>query len=56
MKGFIIAIVIILILVAVIVSCYNKLVKQRILTEEAFSTMDVYLKRDLISFRILLKR
>lgn len=37
------AIVVILLLFAI--SCYNKLVKQKLTVEEAFSTMDVYLKK-----------
>ena len=36
---------VVLILLIVVISCYNKLVKQKITVEEAFSTMDVYLKK-----------
>lgn len=36
---------VILLLVIVAISCYNKLVKQKVTVEEAFSTMDVYLKK-----------
>lgn len=36
---------IVLILIIFFVACYNKLVKGRITVEEAFSTMDVYLKK-----------
>lgn len=36
---------VILILLIVAISCYNKLIKQKITVEEAFSTMDVYLKK-----------
>lgn len=36
---------VVLILLIVAISCYNKLVKQKITVEEAFSTMDVYLKK-----------
>lgn len=36
---------VILILLIVAISCYNKLVKQKVTVEEAFSTMDVYLKK-----------
>lgn len=44
MKGYIILAVIILILLYVIL-CYNKIVRKKIVVEEAFSTMDVYLKK-----------
>lgn len=36
---------VILLLFIVAISCYNKLVKQKVTVEEAFSTMDVYLKK-----------
>lgn len=36
---------IVVILILVVIGCYNKLVKQKITVEEAFSTMDVYLKK-----------
>lgn len=42
--GIIIGAVVLILLIAAI-SCYNKLVKQKITVEEAFSTMDVYLKK-----------
>lgn len=44
MKGYIILAIIVLIVIYII-CCYNKLVKKRIIVEEAFSTMDVYLKK-----------
>lgn len=37
--------VIVLILIIFVISSYNKLVKRKIMVEEAFSTMDVYLKK-----------
>ncbi len=45
MVALFVVLAIIVVLVIVVVSCYNKLVRQRIVTEEAFSTMDVYLKK-----------
>lgn len=42
--GIIIAVIIAIVLVVAVVS-YNKLVRQRIMVEEAFSTMDIYLKK-----------
>lgn len=36
---------VVLILLIVAISCYNKLVRQKVTVEEAFSTMDVYLKK-----------
>lgn len=36
---------IVLLILIVVISCYNKLVKQKVTVEEAFSTMDVYLKK-----------
>lgn len=41
----IIVLVVVVFLVLFVISCYNKLVKQKVLVEEAFSTMDVYLKK-----------
>lgn len=45
MKITIIFLVVIVVLVVAFIGCYNKLVKQRITVDEAFSTMDVYLKK-----------
>lgn len=42
--GIVIGAIVLLILI-VVISCYNKLVKQKVTVEEAFSTMDVYLKK-----------
>ncbi len=42
--GIIVAIILV-ILVAAVIASYNKLVKQKIMIEEAFSTMDIYLKK-----------
>ena len=44
MTGIII-IGILILLVAIFIGCYNKLTKEKITVEEAFSTMDVYLKK-----------
>ena len=44
MTGIIIAAILIFIIVMFIL-CYNKLTKERITVDEAFSTMDVYLKK-----------
>ena len=41
----IIVFVVVVLLILFVISCYNKLVKQKVLVEEAFSTMDVYLKK-----------
>ena len=41
----IIIIAIVVLIVLILIGCYNKLVKQKITVEEAFSTMDVYLKK-----------
>lgn len=41
----IIIIVIVVLIILILIGCYNKLVKQKITVEEAFSTMDVYLKK-----------
>ncbi len=45
MLAGIILVVVVLLIVILFVSCYNKLVRLRMVTEEAFSTMDVYLKK-----------
>lgn len=45
MVSAIIIIAIVVIIVLILTGCYNKLVKQKITVEEAFSTMDVYLKK-----------
>ncbi len=37
--------VIVLILILYVIGCYNKLVRGRVTVEEAFATMDVYLKK-----------
>lgn len=42
--GIIIGAVVLILLITAI-GCYNKLVKQKVTVEEAFSTMDVYLKK-----------
>ena len=42
--GIIIGAVVLLVLM-IAIGCYNKLVKQKVTVEEAFSTMDVYLKK-----------
>ncbi len=34
-----------MILILIFIVCYNKLVRQKIMVEEAFSTMDVYLRK-----------
>ena len=44
MTGIIIAAILIFLIVMFIL-CYNKLTKERITVDEAFSTMDVYLKK-----------
>ena len=44
MTGIII-IGILIVLVVIFIGCYNKLTKEKITVEEAFSTMDVYLKK-----------
>lgn len=41
----IIIIAIVVLIVCILAGCYNKLVKRKISVEEAFSTMDVYLKK-----------
>lgn len=41
----VIIIAIAVILLLLVIGCYNKLVKQKMIVEEAFSTMDVYLKK-----------
>lgn len=41
----IIVLVVVVLLIIGVVSCYNKLVKQKVTVEEAFATMDVYLKK-----------
>lgn len=41
----IIVLVVVVLLVLFVISCYNKLVKRKIIVDEAFSTMDVYLKK-----------
>ncbi len=41
----IIMIAIVVILLLILTGCYNKLVKQKVTAEEAFSTMDVYMKK-----------
>lgn len=46
MKYFIIAVVVLIVLIAIYVgSTYNSLIKKRNSVEEAFATMDVYLKK-----------
>lgn len=45
MKGWMIAAVVVVCLIVWIVSVYNGLVKLQILVDEAFATMDVYLKK-----------
>ena len=42
--GVVIAIV--LVLIIYIFVCYNAFVKSNVLVEEAFSTMDIYLKKE----------
>ena len=42
--GIIIGAIVLILLISAI-GCYNKLVKQKVTVEEAFSTMDVYLKK-----------
>jgi LemA protein len=44
MTGIIIA-AIFIVLIVMFILCYNKLTKERITVDEAFSTMDVYLKK-----------
>ena len=44
MTGIIIAAILVFLAILMIV-CYNKLTKERITVDEAFSTMDVYLKK-----------
>lgn len=44
MTGIIIA-AILIVLIVMFILCYNKLTKERITVDEAFSTMDVYLKK-----------
>ncbi len=41
----IVILVIVVIILLMAIGCYNKLVKQKVTVEEAFSTMDVYLKK-----------
>ena len=41
----IIVLVVVILLILFLISCYNKLVKQKVIVEEAFATMDVYLKK-----------
>lgn len=41
----IVVLAIVVLLIVFCVSCYNKLIKQKILVDEAFATMDVYLKK-----------
>jgi len=41
----IIMIAIVVIILLILTGCYNKLVKQKVTVEEAFSTMDVYMKK-----------
>lgn len=41
----VIAFIVVVVLVGYLISCYNKLVKQSVVVEEAFATMDVYLKK-----------
>lgn len=41
----IIFLVVVVLLIVFVISCYNKLVRQKILVDEAFATMDVYLKK-----------
>ena len=41
----IIVLVVVILLILFIISCYNKLVRQKVIVEEAFATMDVYLKK-----------
>ena len=36
---------VVLLLIIFVISSYNKLVKQKVNVEEAFATMDVYLKK-----------
>ncbi len=43
--GAIALIAIVVILIAIIIGSYNKLVQQKVMVEEAFSTMDIYLKK-----------
>ena len=43
--GVIVGIVVIVLLLAFVVGTYNKLVRGKILIDEAFATMDVYLKK-----------
>lgn len=45
MAAGMIAGIVLVVLVLVVVSGYNKLVRQRVIIEEAFATMDVYLKK-----------
>ena len=41
----IILIAVVVIILLILTGCYNKLVKQKVTVEEAFSTMDVYMKK-----------
>ena len=52
MIGWIIGIVVVLLIVCWVIGTYNGLIKGRIVVDEAFATMDVYLKKryDLIHF------
>ena len=43
--SMIVVIAVVVILAVAVVGSYNKLVKQKIMAEEAFSTMDIYLKK-----------
>lgn len=45
MEKFLIPIAIIVVIALIVVGMYNSLVKQRNLVEEAYSTMDVYMKK-----------
>ena len=49
---------VVLLLIIFVISSYNKLVKQKVNVEEAFATMDVYLKKrfDLIPNLVETKR
>jgi len=45
-RGIVIVLVVLIVILAIVtISCYNKLVKEKLSVEEAFSTMDVYLKK-----------
>lgn len=45
MIGWIIGIVVVLLIVCWVIGTYNGLIKGRIVVDEAFATMDVYLKK-----------